>query len=233
MKDKHKHKNCNCDESCDCGCQDGKECTCNDESCDCGCHDEGKECHCNDGEHEHCDCGDDCNCKHEPTIEDYQKAFDQFEQALTKVDAELAKVKQEAQTNQHLAVTYKKDLERYKERNKNIEEESKQAAIENVASKLIPILDQFEVALSGGGDQATKKGYQMIYAGLKRTVEDMGITPIEALGEKFDSKLHSAVSKLKTKDRSKDGVVTAVYQKGYKLNDKIIRYATVEVGECE
>ena len=213
MKDKHKHKNCECDESCECGCNQGEECKCEEHEHDCGCADHN------------------CDCHKEPTIEDYQKAFDQFEKALIKVDGELAKAKQEAEANQRLAVTYKKDLERFRERNKNIEEESKLAAIENVATKIIPILDQFEVALSGGGDEATKKGYQMIYAGLSKTIEDMGIKPIEALGEKFDSNLHSAVSKVQTKDRSKDGVVTAVYQKGYKLNEKVIRYATVEIAE--
>ena len=215
-KEKHKKENCKCeDENCKCGCQDGAECNC-------------------DHEHEHCECEHDhCDCNHQPTIEDYQKAFDQFEQALIKVDAELKKAKEDAAENQRIAISYKKDLERYKERNKNIEIDSKNSAIENVAMQIIPVVDQFEQALKATQESSEKKGFEMIYEHLKRIVQGLGITEINALGQPFDSNLHSAVSKVKVKKKEQDGIVTAVYQKGYKLNynDKIIRYATVEVGE--
>lgn len=206
-KEKEKEKHCKCGDNCKCGEHE---------------HNHEHNCHCGD---EHCD------CKHEPTIEDYQKAFDQFEQALIKVDAELTKTKQEAEDNQRLAISYRKDLERYKERNKDIETQAKQNATEDLIIKIIPVLDQFEVALAGGGDEATKKGYQMIYASLKKIVESLGATEIEALGKPFDSNVHSAVSKLQVTKSEQDGIVTSVYQKGYKLNDKVIRYAAVEIGE--
>ena len=206
---------------------------CNDENCECGCKN-GEECKC-DHEHDHdCDCSHEhCDCNHEPTAEDYQRAFDQFEQALIKVDADLKKAKQDAEENQRIAVAYKKDLERFKERNKNIEIDAKNSAIENVAMQIIPVIDQFEQALGVTKDSNEKKGFEMIYLHLTRIVQGLGITEINALGQPFDSNLHSAVSKTKVKKKEKDGIVTAVYQKGYKLNynDKIIRYATVEVGE--
>ena len=221
-EEKEKKKDCGCgDPNCKCG--DDCECKGGSKKCKCKCHEH--ECHCHEHDHEHCD------CNHEPTIEDYQKAFDQFEQTLIKVDAELTKAKQEAEDNQRIAISFRKDLERYKERNKNIEEEAKANAIVHIANELIPILDQFEMALAGGGDENTKKGYQMIYVGLKKSIENLGITEIAALDMPFDSNYHSAVSKCQTTDQAKDGVVTAVYQKGYKLNDKVIRYAQVEIGE--
>ena len=226
MKEEKKKKDCGCgDPNCTCG--NDCECKGGDKKCNCKCHGHKHEhneheCHCHD---EHCD------CNHQPTIEDYQKAFDKFEQTLIQVDKELTKAKQEAEDNQRIAISYRKDLERFKERNKNIEQEAKQNAVEAVATELIPILDQFEMALAGGGDENTKKGYQMIYASLKKAVSNLGITEINALGEVFDSNYHSAVSKSPTADKSKDGVVIAVYQKGYKLNDKVIRYAQVEIGE--
>lgn len=240
-KEKNK-SNDNCEkEDCKCGCKEGEPCTCNHENGECDC---GEDCGCQKGEpcdcgedckcHEHdCECGQNCDCNHQPTLEDYQKAFDQFEAALIKVDGELKKAKEEASENQRIAVTYKKDLERYKERNKNIEIDSKNSAIENVAMQIIPVIDQFEQALKCTQDSSEKKGFEMIYSSLKRIVEGLGISEIDALGNPFDSNLHSAVNKVKVKKKDQDGIVTAVYQKGYKLkfNDKIIRYATVEVGE--
>ena len=223
-EEKKKKKDCGCgDPNCTCG--DNCECKGGDKKCNCKCHDHEHgehNCHCHD---EHCD------CNHEPTIEDYQKAFDQFEQTLIQVDKELTKAKQEAEDNQRIAISFRKDLERYKERNKNIEIEAKQNAIEAVAVELIPILDQFEMAFAGGGDENTKRGYQMIYSGLKKAVANLGITEIDAFGKPFDSNYHSAISKAQVEDKSKDGIVIAVYQKGYKLNDKVIRYAQVEIGE--
>ena len=226
MKEEKKKKDCGCGDP-NCTCENDCECKGGDKKCNCKCHGhkhehKEHECHCHD---EHCD------CNHQPTIEDYQKAFDQFEQTLIQVDKELTKAKQEAEDNQRIAISFRKDLERYKERNKNIEQEAKQNAIEAVATELIPILDQFEMALAGGGDENTKKGYQMIYASLKKAVCNLGITEINALGEVFDSNYHSAVSKSPTADKSKDGVVNKKKQKGYKLNDKVIRYAQVEIGE--
>lgn len=58
MLNKNK-KHCNCDEDCTCGCQEGKECTCDDEQCSCGCHcDDDCDCGCHEGEHCSCGCED-------------------------------------------------------------------------------------------------------------------------------------------------------------------------------
>ena len=135
--------------------------------------------------------------------------------------------------NQRIAVTYKKDLERYKERNANIQEEAQNNAVETVANELIPIIDQFETALKATQQTPERKGFEMIYASLKKSVTDLGIAEIDALGKTFDTNYHNAVSKTGVSDKKKDGVVTAVYQKGYYLikTNKVIRYAMVEIGE--
>lgn len=203
-------------------------------------HGQNKNCDCKHEKHDDCGChgGENCEChgEHhsaEETQKQYQELFNSLTAALGEAEKQLKKAHDEILDNQRLAVSYKKDLERYKERNKNIETDAKNNATECVAAKIIPILDQFETALSAATETAETKGYQMIYTGLKKVVEDLGISEIAALGEKFDSNFHNAVSKASVKDKSKDGVVTAVYQKGYKLNstDKIIRYAMVEIGE--
>ena len=223
-KEKEKSLNCDCDESCTCGCQEGKECTCNhehDKHCECGCH-----------EHE-----GDCDCGHEhltkdQVIKEYEKAFIQFEEALIKVDKELNETKKKAEENERLAITYKKDLERFKERVKDDQELMKVNAIENIADKLIPILDNFEQALKVTGDPNVIKGFDMINGMLKNAVKSLGIEEIETQDVEFDPNLHNAVSKIKTKDKKKADKIANVYQKGYKMageNGKVIRHSMVEI----
>ena len=254
--------NCNCTPEHNCGCNCGDthkdDCGCNHNQCGCGddckcttedscnCNHSYHECHCGENEDggEHCNCEGDCNCEannqhnhchchNKPAEEEYQKLFTELQYALVEGEKQLQKARNEALDNQRIAVSYKKDLERYKERNANIEVDAKNNAVENVASKLIPILDQFEAALDNTEDTPERKGFEMIYADLKRVVVDLGIAEIEALDKEFDSNYHNAVNKSATKDKNKDGCVTAVYQKGYYIlaTNKIIRYAMVEVGE--
>lgn len=255
---KEEKKKCNCDPSCDCGCQDGEECTCHEHQCkcgkehhekNCGCLD-GKECTCGDdcdcgedcdcGCHdEHCDCGDDCDCgcEHEHLSKDeiikrYEIAFGQFEEALVKVDKELSETKKKAEDNERLAITYKKDLERFKERTKEEADKVQFNAISNIADKLIPILDNFEQALKVTGDPQIMKGFEMVEGMLKNAVKALGIEEIETENAIFDPNLHNAVSKKKTKDKDKDNKISAVYQKGYKMageDGKVIRHSMVEI----
>ena len=229
-KDK-KHKHDHDHEHCDC--ENEHKHDHDHEHCDCE-HDHK---HDHDHEHEHCDCGceDDeveiHGFKDNAEFQKYEKAFRQLEDALIKADKELESYKQQASENEHLARTYKKDLERYKERAKAQEEELKVKAVENVALKLLPILDSFEQALKVGGDKNTIKGFEMIEGMLKNAIKSLGIEEIDALGHEFDPNLHNAVSKKKTKDQSKANTIASVYQKGYKMSgsDKVIRHSMVEI----
>lgn len=253
---KHK-KTCNCSDDCDCGCNEGKECTCNDEKCscddkcDCDCHNHENNCECEDhctcgcndnctcddkcdcGCHEeHCDCGCEDNLEGNEEYKKYEKAFIQLENALIKVDKELEETKKRADENEHLAVTIKKDFERFKTRTKEEEEKVKVNAVINVADKLIPILDNFDQALKLVSDDNVSKGFEMIQKQLQNAIFGLGIEEIEAVGKEFDPKLHNAVSKRKTNDKKLDNTVASVYQKGYKMageNGKVIRHSTVEI----
>lgn len=242
----NKNKSCDCSEDCTCGCQEGKECTCEDENCNCGCHEDGKECDCGDdcecGCHDgkdcnchddHCDCG--CEDEHMEGSEEYkkyEKAFIQLENALIKADKELQKAEKRAEENEHLAISIKKDFERFKERTKEEESKVKDNAVSDIAGKLIPILDNFDQALNADIDQNVLKGFEMIQKQLQKAVARLGIEEIDCLGKEFNPNLHNAVAKKKTKDRKLDNTIATVYQKGYKLagkDGKIVRHATVEI----
>lgn len=97
-------------------------------------------------------------------------------------------------------------------------------------SQIVAVIDNFERALTTPceGNEEFKKGVQMIFDQLMQTLSGMGVEEIDALGKPFDPELHNAVSR--TEDENFDeNTVCQVYQKGFKLKDKVIRHAMVVV----
>ena len=105
---------------------------------------------------------------------------------------------------------------------------------EGVIKAILPILDDFERALqalneSEDGEHA-KEGTSLIYKKLVDMLKSQGVTEIDALGQELDTDLHEAVAQFATEDKKKKGKIIEVVQKGYKLGDKVIRFAKVVIG---
>ncbi|MEG1869314.1 MAG: nucleotide exchange factor GrpE [Oscillospiraceae bacterium] len=99
----------------------------------------------------------------------------------------------------------------------------------DTVEKFIPIIDTFERALvCECADAEFKKGVDMIYASFTDVMNQCNVEPIGKEGDIFDPNLHNAVMHEEDPEKG-DGIVTQVLQKGYKIGDKIIRYAMVKV----
>lgn len=95
---------------------------------------------------------------------------------------------------------------------------------------ILPVVDDFERALAHiADDDASKEGVQLIYNKMMKVLEQRGLKPMEAKGQKFDENLHEAVTQFPAADESQKGMVVDVVEKGYYLNDKVLRYAKVVV----
>lgn len=95
---------------------------------------------------------------------------------------------------------------------------------------ILPVVDDMERALSAMADsETTKEGVQLIYNKLMNILSQKGLKPIEAKGEKFDENLHEAVTQFPASEEGQKGLVVDVVEKGYFLNDKVLRYAKVVV----
>ena len=98
---------------------------------------------------------------------------------------------------------------------------------------MLPVLDDCERAikmLENSSDEAAKEGTTLIYNKLMDYLKSRGLTPIEALGQKFDTDFHEAVTQFPAPSEEQKGMVIDVIQTGYLLNGKILRYAKVVVG---
>ena len=99
----------------------------------------------------------------------------------------------------------------------------------DTVKKFLPVYDNLERALKQGTeDEAYRKGVEMIMNQFIATLEKLGVTPIECLGEKFDPALHNAVMHVDDEEKGENEIVE-VFQKGFKLGDKVIRFAMVKV----
>lgn len=110
-------------------------------------------------------------------------------------------------------------------------------ANERIVNDLLPVLDNFERALGTEAEASENeelknyaKGMELIFEQLKGALEKAGVKEIEALGEDFDPNVHNAVMTEQT-DEYEDGMISKVMQKGYKLNDRVVRPSMVAVNK--
>lgn len=96
--------------------------------------------------------------------------------------------------------------------------------------QLLPVVDNFERALDAPcTDEQYKNGMDMIFAQLKSFMDKLGVTEIEALGAEFDPNIHQAIKQAEADEEFAENTVCEVFQKGYKLKDRLIRPAMVAV----
>ena len=99
----------------------------------------------------------------------------------------------------------------------------------DTVAKFLPVYDNLERALAQGTeDEAYRKGVEMIMTQFTATLEKLGVTQIESLGQKFDPGLHNAVMHAEDEEKGENEIVQ-VFQQGFKLGDKVIRFAMVKV----
>ena len=107
-------------------------------------------------------------------------------------------------------------------------------ANESLIVELLPTIDNFEMAINAAqksGDNSIdslKTGIEMIYTQIKRTLEEIGVTEIDATGQTFDPSQHEAMSRIKT-SKAEEGTVLEQTRKGYRLRDRLLRAASVVV----
>jgi molecular chaperone GrpE len=134
------------------------------------------------------------------------------------------------------------DLDNYKKRAAREKQEAIRFANESLLGKLIPVLDNFDMALaavsSAQGESAQaantdslQQGVSMIQQQLRQVLADAGLEEINATGQPFDPNYHEAVSQQESKDVP-EGHVLQQLRKGFKLRDRLLRPATVVVAKA-
>jgi molecular chaperone GrpE len=127
------------------------------------------------------------------------------------------------------------EFDNYRKRTLREKIELAQSGGESVIKKLLPIIDDFDRAMismrSTDDCIAVKAGLELIYSKINEFLKHSGVTEINALNEEFNADLHEAVTTIPVEEEKMKGKVVDVTQKGYILNEKVIRFPKVVVGE--
>ncbi|KAB1153201.1 nucleotide exchange factor GrpE [Tenacibaculum aiptasiae] len=129
------------------------------------------------------------------------------------------------------------EFENYKKRTSKERIELFKTANQEVMTVLLPILDDFERALTHIEDdkeaEELRKGVLLIYQKLVKTLEQKGLTVVEVkAGDDFDAEVHQAITQIPAPSDDLKGKIIDCVEKGYKLGDKIIRHPKVVVGQA-
>ncbi len=145
------------------------------------------------------------------------------EGALEKLQGEF-----EAHKQQHLRVLAEYD--NFRKRTAAEKSAIYNNAVSDTVQALLPIADNIERALGQENASAEdmKKGVEMIESQIEQAFEKLGITSCGAVGEAFDPNLHNAVAHIEDESLG-ENVISAVFQKGYRLGDRVVRFAMVQV----
>lgn len=121
------------------------------------------------------------------------------------------------------------DMENMKKRNKNIASDMYNEGKKDVVLKLLPVLDNMERAFSIEMDESVKTGLNNVVKMFVDTLEKLGVTEIEALGNELDPNLHNVL--MQVDDEANSGKIVNVFEKGYMMGDKVLRHASVVVAK--
>lgn len=126
------------------------------------------------------------------------------------------------------------EFENFRRRNAKERIELISTASQDIVKEILPILDDFERALDSNKKieevNTIKEGFEVLYKKLSKTLESKGLKSIDSVGQMFDAEQHEAIAQVPVDKAKEKGIILDVVEKGYTLNEKIIRHPKVVVG---
>lgn len=151
--------------------------------------------------------------KYKSMYEENQKSLEEVNNRLLRLQADFTNYKKRIDKEKDSLYTY---------------------ASQELITQLLPIIDNFERALVSNDDKMKNdsfyQGMEMIYKQLIDTLKNNGLEEIEAVGQKFDHNFHHGVVQEESADHE-EGTILEVFQKGYKLKDRVIRPSMVKISK--
>lgn len=175
----------------------------------------------------------------ETVVSDASEATAEVETVdVDKLNAELASLRKQAEAEKNKAAEMtdsarriQAEFDNYRRRMNDNSRRVRDDATAEVLVKIVPVLDTIAQALKMIDDEKVAGGVKMIGDEITKLLGSYGVTEIEAEGKEFDPKLHEAVMQMPAETEEQKDTVKEVFQKGYKMGDKVIRPARVIVNK--
>ncbi len=164
----------------------------------------------------------------EPVVDTEQTPIPDVEEANPSEESETDKIQEMGEKLAELNDKYLRlysEYENYRKRTTLEKSDLLLNGSREMMKAILPVLDDFERAL----DVTDDEGVRLIYNKMVKILEQKGLKAMEVKGEKFDESLHEAITRIPAAEEGLKGTVVDVVEKGYYLNDKVLRYAKVVV----
>ncbi len=175
------------------------------------------------------------NYNHTEDNNQQEAVVEQSADAQPIVDSEVETLKQNIDELNDKYLRLSAEFDNYRKRTMREKMELTKTAGESILVSILPVLDDFERAIKHMPEtdnlEALQNGVELIYNKFKAYLTQKGVTEIEAINQVFNTDLHEAITKLPAPTPEMKGKILDCLEKGYILNDKVIRFAKVVV--CE
>lgn len=171
--------------------------------------------------------------------EELQAADEALEEAQEQVDNDLAalleEARAEAEKHKDLALRVQADMENLRRRTRMDVESAHKYALEKFVNALVPAMDSMEMGIDAATkEEATlesiQEGMQMTFKQMLDVLQQFDVERVDPTGEKFDPQLHEAMTMIPSPEHESNTVVDTI-QKGYTLNERLVRAARVIVAQ--
>lgn len=150
---------------------------------------------------------------------------------ISALELKLGQALAEIESVKNLAQRVQADFDNYRKRNNSLAEDMKKLGQSAVIEKMLAVLDNCDLARKYLSDEAALTGFNMMEAQILGALTSFGLAEVEAEGKDFDAKTMNAVERVK--DEANAGKAVEVLLKGYTLNGKLLRPASVKVAYAE
>lgn len=159
----------------------------------------------------------------------------QAEEEVNTLENQLVKLQEEVEKEKKEYLFLAAEFDNYRKRTLKEKAEIIKNGGENVLKGLLPILDDFERGLkaaeSDSNAESILEGMKLIYTKLVKYMESMGVKEMDSTGKPFDADFHEAIAQVPAPADDMKGKVLDTVQKGYMINDKVLRHAKVAVAQ--
>lgn len=165
---------------------------------------------------------EEANAEEHSAADDYSEPAETKEETKSKEEEYLA-----------LAQRIQADFDNYRKRNISVRADALSDGKCEAVKAFLPVMDNLERALeterNNGTTGSLMDGLELVLKQMTKVLTDLGVEEIDALGKAFDPECHNAVMQIAAGEGQEKGIVAAVFAKGYKIGNKVIRYAMVQV----
>lgn len=157
------------------------------------------------------------------------------ESEVSDIQKELDETKAQLENEKKEYLFLRAEFDNYKKRTLKEKSEIIRNGAESAMRNILPVIDDMERAINAMANSndvdAVKEGIDLIYTKFKKYLDQNGVKEIATNGEEFNTEYHEAITVIPAPEESQKGKIIDTVEKGYTLNDKVLRYAKVVVGQ--